>query len=584
MIEKYKISLIEPLDSEELHIFNSTYKVNSCINDIVNIIRNKAYGIYLVGGMRGCGKTSLMNLCHKIEEKNKCIKVNIDSNKIMEIENFIYFFIYSLSIEAEKNNFTDDIINDLIKLKNIVMNGKKNYKTNEANLSNIKTNVQVNEEDNSLNINFISNFLKLGRNKKSSNNVSKTNEYFTIERSLEETIERNDLFIVIERLSQLLNKISTDYKILLVIDELDKRDKEFIIDLIDNYKNLLFNSKIITFLIVDTLTYIDIVKGNELNNKLLNYIIKSIYVPTNNLNEIKNYLYREYGVVNYEEIYLANYQSLGIYRKLNLYKYLTNNEDNYIFSKSYLFYFILNYIENYLIESYYIDCFKVFLKDMIEKLFEDKYIMINYIEETIRNNDILYKKDFLNILKLALNSFSTQNKSIKLEEVGYKNKYILQLTYNENFELKLEHGIKHIEFKLNYRMKINSYLHNNNKYQYIKITTNDTDSYHYVFRFINTLNENIENIIIVKKIFEAFGVEQSSYSIIIDINKKIGRILYCIEDFSFSYEYRNGIESVRKFLTDLNIKIIEVEIDDEPISENIEYIMEKAGEIINVGY
>ena len=116
MIRNYKNSLVEPLSVEEFHIFNSTVESDTCISEITGIFKNDVYGIYLLGGLRGSGKTTLMNLSYKLVASSKYIKITIDCNKVMDLNNFIDIFSFHLLEEVSKREFSQDIREKIMEL------------------------------------------------------------------------------------------------------------------------------------------------------------------------------------------------------------------------------------------------------------------------------------------------------------------------------------------------------------------------------------------------------------------------------------------------------------------------------------
>lgn len=583
MIEKFKKSLVSPLENEELHIFNSTYLSETCINNILQVINEEIYGIYVIGGFRGVGKTSIINLCSKKYSKSNLIRVTINCNKLVGVESFIYFFIEELYQQVHDLNLDNDILKELedikININNVVLNKRTNRKNAYVE--------RKNQEDNTKKIQnaygfklfkdtfSLFNKKELVRLNKNTESVSDTNDI------VQEIEERREKFILIDRIVKVVNKICRNagsYNILLIVDEMDKQDEKIIEELLSCYKNLFFNTNMITFFVVDTLQYIRINSGNLLDNKMLNYITKSIYIPTLNKDELRDYLYREFDIDNYEEVIIINYLSQGIYRKLNVYKYLNGYRERETFNKAYLYYEVSKELENLSLPLYIKDLLLIIFKDIIEELFVYGEIKLNDIKRyLIESKNKYYYKFSLDKLLISL-------KKVFNDTLILKHVYLLRddIVYMLNEDINLKMQFEYRNKKIIYDTKL-SYI---NKYIdelepiYVKVSNNNPDDYRYIIRLIQTISNEIKNIYFIKKITD-FG---ESYSVAIEVNKDIGQVMYVVEDFSFSYECFYAIKALNEYFEEVQITIPWVEIDDEPIKENIKYIREKVKKIIDGEY
>ena len=572
MIRNYKNSLVEPLSVEEFHIFNSTVESDTCISEITGIFKNDVYGIYLLGGLRGSGKTTLMNLSYKLVDSSKYIKITIDCNKVMDLNNFIDIFSFHLLEEVSKREFSQDIREKIMELaKRFYYNDKTVAIKEEKNKKEKVDAIHFQEEKG----------IQLGINAKYTNIYCKRQDKSQTEDRIfiEETIQlRNELqrnnyqFLMIEDFKKLLKTISYDYGIILVIDELDKQDNKFVVELVNKYKNLLLESRIITFLVVDTISYKVLLSGNELNSVFLSYLTKAIYFPLNDYRDTRNYLYREWEIEEEKEICIAYYETLGIYRKLNIFPYMKRND---LIVPAYIFCFVMEHVETKIRNSCEKDCFKVFVKEVMAGIMTDGGLYKDKIREQVAANNNVYLRWFADKLEEALEDFCKKY-SFLVKENG---KYVLDDFLCVEHKLKLEYSRK---------IKLETYSHNINsrginlgkEYKYIRITKGDPYAYKYLIRFIETLTNKIENIIIVKKIVETPWGEGNKHSALIIANRKIGKVVYCIEDFTFIDEHRRGAEEIYKYLEKNKIKCIEVEIDEEEVEKNINYIVDKVKEVM----
>lgn len=584
MIEKYKKSLVAPLDKDELHIFNITDSLEKTVQEILEIVNNKAYGIYLIGGMRGSGKTSTINLCSIKYWRSDLIRITINCNKMIGIESFIYFFVEELYKEVTELELPDEIFNEINDIRMKIHNNVINKQINKNDISKTEsTKIDKNEESGQeykQNLfNDLFRFFKKNTYKESRIDIDETNNRINV---IKEIQQRNDEFILINRLSDVMIKISAkkkdkkyrEHNIVLIIDEIDKQNKKFIEDLLDHYKNLFLNSHITTFFVVDLLNFLEINQGNELENKLLSYFTKSIYIPTLSYGDIKDYLYREFGVQDYKDVIIANYLTNGVFRKVNTYKYLNKSDESNLYLKSYVFLQLLNKSEFKYEELYLKDLYKILLKDIIEKFFNMSYIYSSEIKEYIEKaqKSFFFRCDFYNIIIDSLRKVCKETEYVQYiilpnQEIKY---FLNRRGKDKLFD---EYSSKRIVYKFDKSevCKINSLFYSKQP-KFIKISNNQPYDGNDIIRLIETLQKNVENLYIVKKVMVFYGNEEYSYSAILEIKKTIENVMYVIEDFSFSYEDRWSIEVLKKFIENNGIKMIEIETDDEPIENNMEYI------------
>lgn len=89
---------------------------------------------------------------------------------------------------------------------------------------------------------------------------------------------------------QLLNDFeSENYRLIIVLDELDKREKTFMNEVFSYYKDFLTNYKLFCFFITDENVYKN---SNQLrDNMYTTYFIKKIYLPLLSHRETMRYCY-----------------------------------------------------------------------------------------------------------------------------------------------------------------------------------------------------------------------------------------------------------------------------------------------------
>lgn len=590
MIKNYKKSLIEPLNKGELHIFHSSSSLDRCIKEIFEIIQEEVHGSYLIGGLRGVGKTSLINLCCAKYRYKDLLRIDLNCSKMIDVDNFIYFFIEELQKSVKSTEISNEIIDEIedMSMKIINNHSKKAIYECDNKSSNNKSVDESNEKNIDVNFNLFSTLFNISNklSRKSSRfSSTETNMGAT---STQEIEERNDHFILVERLSNVLKKIATHerkYRIVITVDELDKHDRNFIEELFDYYKNLFLNSHIITFFIVDLLKYIDFRNGNEIENKLLSYIIKSIYIPTLEHEDVKAYMYREFEIKNYKDIIEIDYLTYGILRKMNTYKYQEDYNRKYTFAKSILYYDIVSTErQDSFLERHAYDVYKFFVRKLIENVFRERRISSKYICECFDETVDKYNVS-MNHTKFIIDKFddlvSKYNFLTCNQGENGEKEYVLDINNLEEYKLLDNYKMKKIKYELySHRYyKINKSIYKKDLLP-INISEHKTEAFYYIIRFLETMAESIDNVIVVEQVSNWGRAEVLKYSAILVIDKPIGSIIYTINECSFSYEGPFTVEKLTAFMRENKIKVIKVETDDEAVEKNLEYIFKKADEII----
>lgn len=590
MIKNYKKSLIEPLSKDELHILHTSSKINEIISNIQRIINQKAHGVYLLGGLRGVGKTSLLNLCLKEVNFGEILRIKVDANRIHNESEFIYIFVDEL-YDALIDKVEDaEIQIELKNLKEIVIEQRtiKFADSIELNGSHEISKTELTKNNLTLEQGFFGKLFNrqiVVENEKVSSD-KKNKSYNNI--SSVALIERTDDFLLIDKLSGLLKKLSLDfnYTIALSIDELDKKSSLSVKLIFNYYKNLLLNSHVLVFMCVDTLRYVDLTSGNVIDNEYKSYFTDCFYIPTLEYDELVKYLYREFLITDYMEMRIINYLSCGVFRKMNTHQYISRKTD-YIHLATSAFHEVIEKVSvKDFFDLYEYDIYKVLLKEVIEMLLKYKRLSEDDIQNflSMKENEYGFEFEFKSyfLKKFSLIKSLTENFKVcvqfnnKESENVYKVYNSKMLTTNFLNKEKIEFDHEFIGRNINVDIHIQ-----NDNYLPVLIERNNTKAFYYFERFVETLDSRIENIIVVEKIGNWDKNEVQIFSGIVIINKAVGRIAYIIEDCSFSYEGRATYKDILKFLESLSVKKVIVKTDEQPIFENIEYILNKAKSIIN---
>lgn len=590
MIQKYKRSLVEPIDKEELHIICSNTGQDKAVEQLVTILRERLYGIYLVGGIRGCGKTTTINLARKLVDKEELIMLHLNCNKLVSVDSFLFYLTRELLNAMREKDVSDDVRKGLEDLKKCIYYMKENTVQSEVTLNeeksmqnSISTEIEVAGQKK------FKNLFGFGAQKRTSETSNKNVGHSNKKSATEKLQERLNDFQLVDKLSQEFHLIATKeqgYHFAIILDELDKQKPEFLIDLLSYYKDLFFNSKLITFLIVDLMSYLKLLEGNEVESLIKSYITDAIYVPTDTYDELRSYLYREFNVENEYACMECYYETLGIFRKVNTFQYTNRRSEEKVINILLFYEFMKRLESQYDFES--LDLVKVAVKELVEMWVRKKNIKVEYVKQYLCSKS--YYENIFDLQKGIMECFEIiERKYSFIAKDGESTNPVYRIweDYNKIQKMALDLKKKDIEFHLEKRGwdGINESMELKFTYKYIKVCDHE-DRNRFFKQIFYTLYSNIEHVWIVKKVMEPYFEKEESYaySVLIGVNKRIGRVIYGIEDFSFSYESSWGIYDVKEFLKEQAIKEIEIEIDDENIEENIDYIVSVARKKIEGEY
>lgn len=587
LINNYKKSLIEPLIGEELHIFHSNAELDRVMRDIVDIIQHKVHGCYLLGGFRGTGKTSLLNLCCA-KFGSKHIKLNLDCNKLVDAGHFLFFFASELVKIADSIPISEQLKTEINKVYEQVtfrtVDRKSQISINKVLNNHLSEDSQSGKGSVQLSLwnklfGLTSGREFLNKLKQEENNAIESSQLIELE-------ARNDEFILVDRLSDILRRLAKEegYQLVIVIDEIDKQDNFYLRDLFSKYKNLFLNSHLISFFVVDQNQYQEIAFGSDLEDRLKIYFTRLFYLPTFSLEDIKNYLYREFEVDSISQYLKAAYLTTGVIRKMNTFHYLEGRNDPCIMSKTGLYHDLLESPELLKYKTPYIaDKCKFIIKEFVELLFYRRKMDRNQTRDFFREK---FDKHNLPLSSQSLSSFV-------LDATAKSDNFAVERSSAEEWSIELEpkvHGeyLMESEEKINFSKELRLY-HNINrnllkfKADPIKITERDYQGFDHFIRIIETNFRSVKNIFIVKKITNWEEREVANYSAILLMEKPVGPIIYCAEECSFSYEGSPVQEKLIDFMKENKIRVIMIETDDEPIAKSLDFILEQADKIIYKG-
>lgn len=598
-------SISQPLKGDELHFFHKNEYISKEINKLKQSLIDKVSGCHLIGGIRGCGKTSFANLCLDVLNKEKCktlileISILQTSNK----EDIISHLIRALYVKSNQTQYeSNKPITDTAIVKEIEKLYIRTFYnvTNKTNIKNSNNQLQTTNEKTqnrfNLGINnpipYIRKLFKVSTQIQTENNLYVVDE---ISENISNNLEVAEIFDYNMRLLELTKIFSSlvkkGYTVILLFDELDKCPINTIELIFNNLKDILLNMGLISIFIVGYMEFLKYSSEDIIKNPLHTYFITKNYISTFDFNDTMKYAYRTFNVSDLLNAYKLFYFTDGIIRKINYYKYIQessywldkNNINYYIYTKC-----ISNLYNNFNIHE--MDVIKPIIKEVITTLIENQ--KSNY-EHTI--NLIQNKLSVININQkkshFILDTILRSSKDIpNLIDIHYSNlnnlndKTIIYnaLSYDCLLEFATRLGSNKFECEEFKHLKNHTYNRINKNFNVIPkipvlVAKNNNRGFPRLQRIIETTNYEIKNIVIITK--KEISIVGIPYSGMVIVDRPCGLVNYIAEDCSFSREDSSYIRKYYEFIKCVNIKPIELKVDNIKLLDNLDNVYQ---EIIDI--
>lgn len=589
-------SLLEPIMGNDLPFFIEDDSIIKQLKSLSGMINRGAYGCYLISGERGVGKSSVINAVLESMNGAFCkpqIKFSLSLSEYDEEDGICLSIISNLysripSDELFGEHSPEEILwkyKDRIKdlYKNFMWEREENKFAERAESSEDEHRSSTkNEESVGISVKCFIGFIKgsffANKEKTRSRQASTSNKH-----TIEQKKRQPNLHL---KLKNLLRDISSEMDIFIIFDELDKKEDAFLETIFDNYKDLLLESRIFSFLICDRTSYGKYGMSDE--SSLSTYFAGLFYLCRMSYSDTLRYCYTVLNITDLVAAKIFYYKSLGNKRKINnmylrtaenenkkvvLHKLILLQELTAIFSFEYADTNKNNYDKDILEES---------VKYLIEKLFDKRKSTYKELEKIFTEKCSLEYPKFLDIWSKIQ---SLSEKTLWLEIVGDNNIII-------NFG-KMKADVccdKEVEPEAFYyqpkRMAHNDIILGYENCNMIKLGDNDCYAYENVLEklVLGNLHKVKAVILIVQKMADTcFGVNAENYSMAVMIENIYGRKnVFYNEKGGYSFEGWSYIYKIKKIFNEYNFDVHCEEItDDMTIEDGIRRALKKISGIID---
>lgn len=576
------------------------YRFDDAQNHIYSSIRKdlneKITKNILLGGVRGCGKSSLVNLAVDFK---KNLVVKIDCSIADEEADLLMLIVNELKkrLDSSEIPLNDELSEEVSKLvRKITFITTNTYKVTALE--------RIQEESEDITdfitevcipfklINFKSTIQARLKEVLVSQN-DKTEEF--LQQRVSAYFERKTEF---ESLIDKVNEASGK-KLVFIFDEIDKHNVDFLDKIFDKYKSFLTSGKSTNIFLINIYQYYHIICGNACDN-IATYFDKKYFLRVVSFHLFKNISYNE--INSNVALEINYYLNQGIFR--NIYgEVYAGNKNRFLLFKAKYYIKLVEFIND-------CDEFEDFVKEILVSVL-NKVLKRGFIGNSLK----------LNNLKLICSEEYSVFKNIQLEELVL---YILKshaansekwLILKED-ELIVEYDI----FEERYMKDLNNNSNNENSSDYWKNYKKGTEAAenrimhinddkfselndgqirlenydNFGFFLINDNNHSHEDIIktlwidtniiifIRVKKKNSLGYE-FGYVFFIDSPINDRYVLY-YDDASWLYEDFWVQEKINNFILANGIKVIEVEVDSdfEASKENLRIIVDKFNQHENI--
>jgi|GEM_PF-2104562 len=519
------------------------------ISDIEYIVKNCATGIYVVGGDRGSGKTTLMN---SIENQSTKRRIQNHGFIVAKSEYFLHLNV---------TNKNTDLLRELILfLEQIYIENDEELNKKILNrIENIKEKVlfdiyleEVEEEfrgeSETSTLSFIagikasiSEFI-FSKATLESNSIKLSNNEIR-NRKIKSPRQRREE--IIEEVIKLLDIFSDNFSIVVVLDELDKLDDNSLEHFVEENKIVLVESSIIFFLVVDSQKYVNL-KYDKKYSTLNNLIREYIFLPRLNWQEFILVVPKLLKISSLKTLQSIYYETKGNFREII--KLKKDYDDYYSLGKKrsksdslsskniHSFQILIEIIKN------------EYIMDLPEVLKEIAIDFIHEVLEIVNINSYITEQELLEIRKGYLSSNNLLNSVLnRINEVLVD--YVISNKTEKSRTLKQELA-KYYEPK--------DWLSFSKSYQCIELGTTEIET---LYQLLDMYYESVDGVIICKETNED-SFYNTSYTATILISNNYMNPLAFVNKRGFAWNFEEGWRygEMQQYLKDRQIKYIDIEL------------------------
>ncbi|OOM70591.1 hypothetical protein CLPUN_51990 [Clostridium puniceum] len=590
-------NLSRPLTEKELgYVFGSKY-----IDKIIEDIDKKKYGSYLVGGVIGTGKSSLVDIASKLSKENTIVIHIKFYNEEECVNEFLRIVMESLIDELEKTRLSlqyDGLEDKLERCKKgLYYNIEEQYKEEESKKSSVN---QKNNEKVKLHskigvaLNKIFVFSTGGEAEKSDDinisNGKENNKNKTITMTKLEENREKEIASILEMIK--------DQQIIFVYDELDKMDVDILQKLFSKFKSLFVEKRIFNFFLVNDEMFIKYSKNDMIENAFFTYFSGFYYLPLLSLRESLRYSMMMFGETNYLRGISNYYQCLGNYRLINL-NYNSYYIEKMIVIKAVILKQVIDKINVPYLEEWYIDVVNRKIKRTIEEMIRLKEFVVDQFVAYLENKSdsmliwLGYKElirlvtDGVKLIvpdalreedgKIIFDGLILYKEYDKIEEVALSNRSE-EFGQKESYEIQISDMYEGMKKEYKFHNKHIVYL--NDKIMPVEVAENDPKSYEE--SLINIMKANLEErnmqVIVLERGRgeESFHKDDYEYTGIVIVEKGKFEIAYYVDRGSYKSDSYYAINKLIDEANHIGVSVVKLNIEKRlNIKENIGFIVEK---------
>ena len=322
LFQSRKRTITKPLNKNEIgYVFSSKF-----VSILIDDIKKKKYGSYLIGGIVGTGKSSQVEIASNFAIKNPLIIHVKFSNREECINEFEKILMIELikAIKEKEIDKESKALSDIVEL----CEASLRYSVNE-------TEQEENIREKGKKINKTQKESFGGKIGATLNRILHINTYGLSETEEEkgQNLSENKLYrnmvtrtkiqsTQLEYVYQLLDVLSNE-DIIVIYDELDKIDEDILQILFAKYKALFVEKDIFSFFVVNDIVYKKYSTSNLLQNPIYSYFMGMYYIPLLNFEEELRYSKMMFDEKHFISGLVTYYLCLGNYRIINQ-KYLSS--------------------------------------------------------------------------------------------------------------------------------------------------------------------------------------------------------------------------------------------------------------------